>query len=311
MKNIKQKFTLLNKFFQKNSNFLFIKKIFEKYPKAEVYLVGGMVRDIILNRPSKDFDFVVRNVPMKKLKDLLSKMGWVDLVGRVFGVLKFIPKNSKNIDPIDIALPRTEHAFLTGGYKDFNIQFDPKLCLEKDLIRRDFTINALAWDIKNEKIIDHFNGLKDIENKTIKAIGSPKERLKEDYSRILRALRFSCQLDFEIKKGAWDVIKELTPKLNDKKAGDFILTRETMAKEMIKAYVANPSKAFDLYYKSGAFKILMPELLKMKKCPQPDNFHSEGDVWQHTKLCLKKSNSPTFKKKFKEFVEREWKSFQN
>lgn len=299
MQNIKQKFIRLNRLFQKDPRFLFIKKIFENYPEAEMYLVGGMVRDIIVNRPSKDYDFVVRNVPLKKLKELLAKYGWVDLVGRVFGVLKFMPKE-KGIEPIDIALPRTEHAFLTGGYKDFKVRFNPKLPLEKDLVRRDFTINALAWDIKNEKLIDHFDGLKDIKTKTIKAIGSPKERLKEDYSRIFRALRLSCQLNFKIKKGVWDVMVELMPKINDKKKGEFILPRETIGKEIIKTFAANPLMAFHLYDKTSTFKFLMPEILKMKKCPQPENFHSEGDVWQHTKLCLKNLDSKTFRNKYKE-----------
>jgi len=111
---------------------------------------------------STSYDFVVRNVPVNDLQTFLNKLGWVDLVGKNFGVLKFQPKGVKNVEPIDIALPRTEHAFFTGGYRDFDVKFDPKLPIEEDLKRRDFTINALAFDIKNDKLIDLFDGLKDI-----------------------------------------------------------------------------------------------------------------------------------------------------
>lgn len=297
MENIEQKFAPIQKLFNRDPAFGFIKELQTEFPKAEVYLVGGLVRDILLNRESKDYDFVVRNVPIEKLQDLLSKFGWVDLVGRVFGVLKFVPKDWKN-EAIDIALPRTEHAFLTGGYKDFDVKFNPSLLLKKDLERRDFTINALAWDIKNSQLIDHFNGLKDIEDKIIKTVGEPHQRFKEDYSRILRGLRFACELDFAIEKQTWQSILELMTKINDKKDDDFIVPRETVAKELIKALVANPQKAFKLYEESSGFAILMPEIIKMKGCIQPENFHSEGDVWAHTKLCLKKLSSREFIKKF-------------
>jgi len=231
-------------------------------------------------------------------------------VGKTFGVLKFLPKGVTNFEPIDIALPRTEHAFFTGGYRDFDVKFKPDLPIEEDLKRRDFTINALAYDIKKKKLIDLFDGLKDIKNKTIKTVGSPSERFQEDYSRMLRALRFACQLDFAIEPKTWQAIKKLifsinkdigivdepSPEQTGKK--HFVVPREIIAKEMVKAFVADPVQAFELFDKSGATEQLMPELLKMKECPQPENFHSEGDVWVHTQLCLKNLSSKKFQKKF-------------
>src|SRR3989339_1818232 len=100
--------------------FSFIKRLQKKFPAAEIFLVGGIIRDTIPKRASKDYDFVVRNVPSKQLQQFLSNEGWVDLVGKNFGVFKFIPKGFKDIEALDIALPRTEHAFLTGGDKDFD-----------------------------------------------------------------------------------------------------------------------------------------------------------------------------------------------
>lgn len=297
MNNIEQKFQKIQQLFQKEPAFDFIQELTTNFPEAEIYLVGGMVRDVILERGSKDFDFVVRNVELERLQQFLGKFGRVDLVGKVFGVLKFLPKDS-DMEAIDIALPRTEHAFLTGGYKDFDVRFDANLPLEKDLERRDFTINALAWDVKNGQLIDHFDGLKDIEAKIIKTVGMPAERLKEDYSRILRGLRFACELDFAIEKQTWQAILELMPNINDQKDDDFIVPRETVAKELIKAFVANPKKALKLYDETKAFDILMPEIIKMKGCIQPENFHSEGDVWTHTKLSLGKLSSQEFTEKF-------------
>jgi len=287
----------LNRLLQQKQ-FSFLKQLQKEFASAEIFLVGGIIRDIILNRESKDYDFVVKNVPINKLQGWLKKQGWVDLVGKNFGVLKFITKNFKMDEAIDIALPRTEHAFLTGGYRDFNVKFNPKLPIEKDLERRDFTINAMAFDIQNKKLINLFDGLGDIKKKRIKTVGKPAERFKEDYSRMLRAIRFACQLNFEIDKQTWSAIKSQIKNINQKKDKNFIVPRETVAKEMAKAYLTNPARAFELFDKSGATKELMPELLKMKGCPQPENFHSEGDVWQHTLLCLKNLSSKKFQNKF-------------
>lgn len=276
-----------------------IKHLQKKFPQAELFLVGGIVRDSLIGRESKDYDFVIRNISVNKLLTFLKTLGWVDIVGKKFGVLKFMPKRSNLKEPLDIALPRTEHAFLTGGYKDFNIQSDSNLPIKEDLKRRDFTINALAYDINKKEIIDLFNGLKDLKNKKIKTVGLATERFKEDYSRILRAIRLSCQLNFKIENKTWLAIKKLAPQINKKIKGEYLVPRETIAKEMIKTFLANPSLAFELYDKSGLTKVLMPELLKMKKCPQPAKFHSEGDVWKHTMLCLKNLNSKKFKTKYK------------
>jgi len=290
----------------KKKDFSFTVQLFKAFPKAEVFLVGGIIRDLILKRESKDYDFVVRNIPITKLQTFLKKLGWVDLVGKTFGVLKFLPKESKiteptcdePVEPIDIALPRTEHAFMTGGYRDVDVQSNPKLPIEDDLGRRDFTINALAYDIKSKKLIDLYKGLDDIRKKRIKAIGNPAKRFKEDYSRILRGLRFACQLDFSIEPETWSAVKKQIPHLNKKVNDNYIVPRETIAKELVKTFVADPVKAFELYDKSGAMTNLMPELLKMKKCPQPKNFHSEGDVWKHTLLCLQNLASRKFINKF-------------
>ncbi|HPA25295.1 MAG TPA: HD domain-containing protein [bacterium] len=288
------------------------KKLIKEYPKAEVYLVGGAVRDALLGvKDNKDFDFVVRGISMKNLEKFLGRLGWVEKLGRNFGVLKFKPKkfaqdknsspilqNKKVLDkfePLDIALPRSDFAFNTGGYKDVQVKFDKDLNIEEDLLRRDFTINAIAYNLVKKEIVDPYGGLIDLKNKTIRAVGQPKIRLREDYSRILRAIRLSCQLNFEIEEKTLTAVKKLAKNLNAKnKAGEWITPRETIAKEILRAFYYNPICAFDLCDELNIFKVLMPELLKMKNCTQPANFHSEGDVWQHTKLALEKLDSKEF-----------------
>src|SRR3989344_5712554 len=283
----------------------FIKGLSRRYPKAEIFLVGGAVRDLMLNRPTTDFDFVVRNVSKNDLQKFLTKHGKVNLVGKRFGVFKFRAKNWTE-EEIDIALPRTEHSLnFTGAYRDFKIKSNAKLKIEDDLSRRDFTINSIAIKItKSYKLkaksllVDPFGGLNDLKKKIIRTVGKPELRFKEDYSRMLRAIRFACQLNFQIESKTWQVIKKQIKNLNKKINGERVIPYEVIAKELNKAIIANPVSAIKLLDESGALKILMPELLKMKKCPQPKIFHNEGDVWTHTLLALEKLNSPAFKKEF-------------
>jgi poly(A) polymerase len=282
----------------RKKEFDFIKDLKKKFPNAELYLVGGMVRDSFLKRESKDFDFVVRNVPLKQLERILKTRGVVHLVGKTFGVLKFVPRGASALDPIDIALPRTDHAFGTGGYKDVDTQSDPSLPIEQDLLRRDFTVNALAWNVLEQKIVDPYHGVKHIKSKMLRTVGDPIERFHEDFTRMLRGIRFACQLNFNIERTALQAIKKLAHHLGEKREKTFLVPREMIAQEIIKAFVAQPVRAFDLLTLLNVFKILMPELLTMQGCEQPKNFHAEGDVWVHTRLALEKLLSPAYRKQF-------------
>jgi len=299
------------------NRFPFIIKVSKQFPQAQIYVVGGAVRDFLLNRPSKDFDFVIRGVAAEALKNFLETLGIVKLVGRNFGVFKFVPAGGDEHSSIDVALPRTEHAFGTGGYHDFDVQSDPHLPVVEDLKRRDFTVNAIALEVSQgnqPKIVDPFDGLKDLKNKILRAVGQPEDRFQEDYSRMLRALRFSCQISFKIEEKTWQAIIKNIFHINDIRSSvelvaggasaeneikeERVVPYEVVAKEFLKAFLADPVRAMDLYDESGAFRELIPELLTMKNCPQPENFHSEGDVWTHTRLALAKLSSPEFIKQF-------------
>lgn len=284
----------------------FVKELLAAFSDGEIYLVGGAVRDAALGeKKQKDYDFVVRNVAVENLEKFLEERGEVVLVGKNFGVYKFVPHGFHLEEAIDIALPRTEHSLGGGGgYRDFKVQSDPEMPIDQDLARRDFTVNAMAWDLKNGKLVDPFHGMDDLEAKIIKAVGEPKERFREDYSRMLRALRFAAQFDFEIEEKTFEVLEEMIKHINDERQRghkkERVVPYETIAKEFLKTFWHNPVRAFDLYEQSGAMCELVPEMLTLKGCPQPPNFHSEGDVWVHTRLALEKFNSEEFKKQFGE-----------
>ncbi|MBI3358594.1 MAG: CCA tRNA nucleotidyltransferase [Nitrospirae bacterium] len=283
----------------------FLRDFENRFDKGEVYLVGGAVRDFLLGRNTQDADFLIRNVAASHLHNFLSQHGKANFVGKNFGVYKFIP--SGEIDEIDVALPRTERSFsYQGGYRDFEIETNPNLPVEEDLKRRDFTVNAIALDMKRFCLIDPFNGLQDLESKVLRAVGEPHVRFSEDHSRLMRGLRFVCQFDFsfdpETQKALFEKIAFLNAKRED---GTFVVPRETIAKEFLKALCYNPVRMFDLWDQSGAFLELIPELLKMKGCPQPARFHSEGDVWTHTRLALEQLTSAGFKQEFQEDFDAE------
>ncbi|MFA6296095.1 MAG: HD domain-containing protein [Patescibacteria group bacterium] len=269
---------------RKSKTFEFLNILISEYPKASIYLVGGFVRDQILGLESKDLDFVVTKIKADDLKKFLGKYGSVELVGASFGVFKFVPKESEfmnqKMEAFDIALPRTEKSLGTGAYRDFDVQSDPELPIDVDLSRRDLTINAIAYDIKNDSIVDPYFGQKDLANKIIKAVGEPKQRFQEDYSRILRAIRFALKFNFQIEDNTWQAIKDDAPKILD------AVPFETISKELLKSLDANPVRFLDLYDQSKLLNIILPEVEECKGVIQPKEFHEEGDVYEHTKLAL-------------------------
>lgn len=307
MENVQQQLTNWQKTALNQPEFRFVKKIIKKFPQAKIYLVGGAVRDIILGRETKDFDFVATKVEAKELEKFLSQGGTINLVGKSFGVFKFLPKNVEtrqgvSIDPIDIALPRTEHAGMSGGYRDFEVQSDKDLPIEKDLARRDFTINALAWDIINKQLIDEFNGVADLQNKIIRAIGKPEERFQEDYTRMLRAIRFACQLSAKgacpplgVRPAPGFKIELKTLKAIDK-MGKKITTiaKERINEELTKIIMSDLAEdGIRLMQQIGLLKILMPELESGVGVKQ--NKAHIYEVFEHNVRCLGVAAQKNFK----------------
>ena len=285
----------------KSPTLSFARALVKKYPQGRLYLVGGFVRDLLLGRGCKDIDFVVTGVPRAKLVAHLKKYGRVNFVGRTFGVFKFVPKGQHGNDAIDIALPRLDlPKGRTGAYRDVKVISRSSVTIEDDLRRRDFTVNALAWNIFEKRMIDLGLGLKDLKARKLRTVGKPEDRFREDFSRMLRGLRFAAELNFSIEPKTWQALKFLVKHLNDVRDGLNIVPREVLAKELLKTFYADPVKALELYDKSGALNVLVPEMMPMKTCPQPKPYHMEGTVWRHTVLALEVLKSKRFKTYFTE-----------
>lgn len=256
-----------------HSVLLFVEPFLQSHPEAELFLVGGAVRDLLLKRrlTGVDFDFVIRNVKKEQLEAWFSARGTIDLVGRTFGVYKFLESHSPlsgesrhlvASDFIDIALPRTEQSSQKslGGYKDFDVQSDETLPIETDLARRDFTINAMAINMRSGEMIDPFHGQHDLDKKLIRAVGDPNERFAEDLTRMLRAVRFASQLHFTIEEQTLKAICDQAGRLNDTREEadktNYVVSRETIGSELAKAFSSDPKKTLETLRQTSLFEIL-------------------------------------------------------
>lgn len=169
----------------------------------EIYLVGGGVRDYFLNKKSKDIDILVCGLYYSEIVEILSKYGDIKEVGKNFGIIKFKPINWIG-GYIDISIPRTEKK--SGNlHRDFDVITNPFIPIEIELNRRDCTLNSIAVSLSGE-IIDPFNGLKDIENKLIRA--TSKKAFSEDPLRMLRAIQFASRFQFKIEEKTFKMISE-------------------------------------------------------------------------------------------------------
>lgn len=174
---------------------------------GKIYSVGGAVRDEFLGKESKDLDILITGIPMKNLERLLSKYGKVNMVGASYGVLKFVPRGAT--EEIDITIPRTEKV-TGGGHKDFDVTSDHALPIEKDLERRDFTINAIGKD-SDGNIVDPYSGQEDLKNKIIRAVNP--DAFSDDALRMLRAVQFASRFGFTIEPKTMQMIKDTAERI--------------------------------------------------------------------------------------------------
>lgn len=258
---------------------------------ADVYVVGGAIRNAFLGRPIKDIDMVIAGMPLPEVEQLLGTVGRVDVIGRRFAVIRVsLPDGLR----IDIALPRIDASFGTGRYRDVEVRADPNLPIEEDLSRRDFTINAMAWNIATHDLVDPYNGRDDVTHRIVRCVGIPVERFQEDATRMLRAVRFAAQLGFTIEPDTLEGIRNRLQLLND----EFVTPREVIAQELVIGFAAAPTRMLDLLHETGIAGTLIPELEALRGCEQSTDFHNEGDVWTHTCLALEALSDKSFIKQF-------------
>lgn len=234
-----------------------------------LYLVGGAVRDYILGKQNHDYDFTTDAEP-DEVKKMFRRT--ID-TGIKHGTVTVLYKG----ESFEITTFRTEGNYHDGRHPD-NVYFVKSL--EEDLKRRDFTINAIVADLFTGEILDYHNGLGDIENKLIRAIGDPTERFTEDALRMLRACRFSSKLGFDIEEETLSAISKLHENVK-------AVSAERIKEELFKLIDgANPRKGLEAMRKSGLMAAIIPELSRCYGVEQ-DGYHNE-DVYEHLVLALER-----------------------
>jgi len=173
-----------------------LNKIFDKLDKYAIkpIIIGGFVRDYLLNKTSKDIDIELYGISsLNLLQNILEEFGNVNNVGKSFGVCKLTLKNWE----IDFSLPRRDSK-VKVGHKGFEVQTDVNLDFKTATSRRDFTINAIGYDVKSKKILDPFNGQVDLNNSLLRAVDL--EKFDEDPLRVLRAIQFSSRFNLSLER---------------------------------------------------------------------------------------------------------------
>ena len=240
-----------------------IEKLIQNGFKA--YLVGGCVRDAILNRQANDYDITSSATP-KELIELFSEFKTVE-IGKEFGTIIIIQGEGA----VEVTTFRLDNKY-EDGRRPSSVVFTEDLV--QDLKRRDFTINSMAYN-EREGLIDPFNGLKDLKNCLIRTVGNPLDRLSEDYLRILRAVRFACQLDFLIDIETSKACSQLSSNLSK-------ISTDRIREELFKILLSDkPSRGFLLMREMGLLKHVIPELMPAIGFDQR-NPHHDRSVFQHT-----------------------------
>ena len=234
-------------------------------------IVGGYVRDRLLESGSDhpdNLDLEVYGLAAGRLRGLLDRFGRVDAVGASFTVYK--------LDGLDVSLPRTESK--TGrGHRGFTVTGDPSLPIERAARRRDFTVNAIAWDPLDDEYLDPCRGRDDLQQRRLRMVDP--ETFGDDSLRVLRAMQFAARLEFDVDETTKALCREIP--LDD-------LPAERIWGEMEKLLLLarRPSIGFRLAREIGVVERLFPEMHALVGCPQEPEWHPEGDVWVHTLLVV-------------------------
>ncbi|NQU18441.1 MAG: HD domain-containing protein [Candidatus Saganbacteria bacterium] len=229
------------------------------------YLVGGCIRDLLLGKTPFEWDLTTDALPEEVAK-LFEK---VVPTGIEFGTVTVVLNDGN----YEVTTFRKDQKYVDGRHPT-NVVFTKDLL--EDLSRRDFTINAMAFDPLSNDLVDEFEGQKDLEKKLIRAVGDPKERFSEDGLRSIRACRFAAQLNFEIEKKTDAAIN---PTLDVTRKVAIERIQDEVKKMLGKA--DKPSVGFEHMQKTGLLELFMPELIATLGIEQPKAFH-KYDVFYHS-----------------------------
>lgn len=241
------------------------------------YLVGGCVRDLILNREPADYDVATSATPQQVM--LLFPQTYA--VGAQFGVV-LVPAirdadGQRANYATEVATFRSDGAYSDGRHPD-EVRFSQDA--RADVQRRDFTINGLLLDPDTGEVLDYVEGRADLKRGVIRTIGDPHQRFAEDKLRMLRAVRFAARFGYSFDDKTFAAIRELAPQIHQ-------VSHERVRDEILKMLTeGHARRAFELLDETTLLEQVLPEIKKMQGVEQPPQYHPEGDVWIHTLLLL-------------------------
>ena len=240
------------------------------------FLVGGCVRDYLLGLSPKDYDVATAATPA----EVMALFSQSHAVGALFGVVLV----SCEQFTIEVATFRSDHDYRDGRRPE-QVVFERDAA--RDVLRRDFTINALLMDPDTREVIDYVGGRDDLSQRLIRAIGNADERFREDHLRLLRAVRFAARFQFEIEQSTSGAIARHKALLAH-------TSKERVRDELSRMLTGlHPERAFELLRQTGLLGEVLPEVAALEGVEQPPEYHPEGDVWVHTLLMLKGLDTPS------------------
>ncbi len=255
----------------------------------QAYLVGGCVRDLLLQRDPKDYDVATNATPQQVMHVFPETYA----VGAQFGVV-LVPVPSRDVastgsgeatsksHAVEVATFRSDIGYSDGRHPD-EVRFssDPR----EDVARRDFTINGMLLDPVNGEVLDFVGGRADLQAGLIRTIGDPEQRFGEDKLRMLRAVRFAARFEYAIEPATFGAMQRMAAQIE-------VVSQERVRDELTRMLTeGHARRAFLLLDASGLLKHVLPDISAMKGVDQPPEFHPEGDVFVHTLLLL--DNLPT------------------
>ena len=237
----------------------------------QALLVGGCVRDLLLEREPADYDVTTSAGPDEVLKLFPEAIG----IGAQFGVV-LVPRGGMKVE---VATFRSDVGYTDGRHPD-SVKYASSA--EEDVQRRDFTINGLLMRHDTGEVLDFVGGHQDLKAGTIRAIGDPERRFQEDKLRMMRAVRFAARFGFEIESATLRAIRDHAREIHQ-------VSAERLRDELTKLLTEGAARGgFELLDETLLLGQVLPEVAAMKGVEQPPQFHSEGDVWIHTRMMLEK-----------------------
>ncbi|AKN31803.1 polynucleotide adenylyltransferase [Clostridium carboxidivorans P7] len=242
----------------------------------ESYVVGGCVRDSLINREPKDWDLTTNALPEQTLEIFKTEGFRVIETGIKHGTVTIL----MNGNPYEVTTYRVDGEYLDNRHPD-NVTFTTSL--KEDLSRRDFTINSMAYN-EDKGLIDYFNGISDLKSKIIRCVGNADERFNEDALRMLRAVRFSSELEFKLDfEGTFSAIKKNCNLIRN-------ISVERIREEFCKILISHkPSNGVLALKETNLLEYILPEIVPCTGFNQ-HNVHHDKDIFYHTLSVL--DNAP-------------------